>query len=107
MNILSIIFVASIIQFFALTAAQARGNSPSKNPVSVAPTASRNAITCEIDKKLIGGHIEVLTLSGECIACLPVAKRKFTIYLGDALPGQYVVRVVKNGMTENIQFATK
>jgi hypothetical protein len=73
----------------------------------IEPPKTKNLFTLKTEKEFVGAQVEVYNSRGELITSQSLQKRKIVIDFGDALYGQYTIRVVKGGEKQEFKYVKK
>ena len=73
----------------------------------IEPPKTKNLFMLKTEKEFVGAQVEVYNSRGELITTQSLQKRKMVIDFGDALFGQYTIRVIKGGERQEFRYVKK
>ena len=101
--LLLILLLLMVVSLSRSIAAPRASRSPVETALLVTTTKHKNIFVFKVNKKFIGGMMEVMSVNGACVTCQKLIRRKTIINLGDAQPGTYVIRLQKGNVIEKLQ----
>lgn len=82
-------------------------STPPQDSIEVVETKYRNLFVFKADRSLLGSEVEVYHSNGDLVSKQVLSKRKMVIDFCDVKFGNYVIKVVKDGIAREFSYEKK
>lgn len=74
------------------------------DPVEIVPGKQKDVFVIKADKTFVGAKIEIFFSNGDVVTRQVLKKRKLVVDFSHVKTGEYVIRVSKDGLTEEFEY---
>lgn len=74
------------------------------DPVELVPGKQKDMFVIKADKTFVGAEVEIFYSNGDVVTRQVLKKRKLIVDFSHVKTGEYVIRVSKDGQTEEFEY---